>query len=175
MLRAPTSKINALTRNNPLLLSRLVLVTGFCSGSALIRTLRSGALRTRRLGSGRSGISTGSGTTEVCRILYSISETQSSKKLSNTSTALDSATLLTSLLPVFAAYLFLYILSAMRSLALRALGLSSSSSSPGRIGFFVMILIFGLRPQTQTGNSFGQIHGSSNVLNVCFTILSSKE
>ena len=47
--------------------------------------------------------------------------------------------------------------SATRSFALRERGFSSTSSRVAMMGFFVRIRIFGLRPQTQTGNDGGQV------------------
>ena len=44
-----------------------------------------------------------------------------------------------------------------RSFALRERGFSSTSSRVAMMGFFVRIRIFGLRPQTQTGNDGGQV------------------
>ena len=70
---------------------------------------------------------------------------------------------------------FCYARSKIRSFALFARLFSFSSSSPGKIGFFVTILPFGTFPHTHTGKSDGQVHGCSFFLNALFTILSSSE
>lgn len=61
------------------------------------------------------------------------------------------------------------------SFALLALGLLSSSASPDTIGLPVTFFISETFPHTHTGNSFGHVHGFSRLLNVSFTILSSRE
>ena len=63
----------------------------------------------------------------------------------------------------------------MRSFALLLLGFFSNSSADATIGFLVITLPFDFLPHVHTGNSGGQMHGDSAVLNAVFTILSSKE
>ena len=50
-----------------------------------------------------------------------------------------------------------------------------SSSSLGRIGFLVITLPFDFLPHVHTGNSGGQMQGSSLVLKLFLVILSSRE
>jgi len=69
----------------------------------------------------------------------------------------------------------LLILSATRSLALRALGLTATSGFAGINGRRVIILSKGCRLQVQTGASVGQVHDVASSLNVSFTIRSSRE
>src|SRR5699024_2730838 len=69
----------------------------------------------------------------------------------------------------------LYIFSAIRSFALLALGFLLTSSSEGMIGLPVIFFISAFLPHTQTGNSLGQVHGFARLLNISFTILSSRE
>ena len=72
-------------------------------------------------------------------------------------------------------YFFLICLSKIRSFALFARGLLSLSPSDGKIGFVVTTLPMLIFPQTQTGNSGGQVQGFSFFRNADFTILSSRE
>ena len=65
--------------------------------------------------------------------------------------------------------------SQIRSFALRARGFRSISSGVGRIGFPDFLLMSGFLPQTQTGNSFGQVHGWTRRAIISLTMRSSSE
>ena len=65
--------------------------------------------------------------------------------------------------------------SAMRSFALRARGLTASSSSDAVIGLRLTRRRSGFLPQTQTGKSGGQVQPDERSAKVCFTMRSSKE
>src|SRR5699024_3497750 len=67
------------------------------------------------------------------------------------------------------------ILSNTRNFALFDRLFSSSSFSPGTIGFLVTTRPLETRPQVQTGKSGGQMQGRSQVRNIVLTILSSSE
>src|SRR3989344_6254461 len=69
----------------------------------------------------------------------------------------------------------IYSFSILRSLALLLRGFFWTSASLGRIGFFVSILIMGVRPQRQRGNEGGQTQPVTLSLKHCFTNLSSPE
>ena len=66
-------------------------------------------------------------------------------------------------------------LSKIRSLALFALLLFSTSSLHGRIGFLVTMVPFETFPHTHTGKSTGQVHGFSFLRKALLTIRSSRE
>src|SRR5690554_5090333 len=68
-----------------------------------------------------------------------------------------------------------YIRSATLSFADLLLGFAFSSSSPGTIGFLVIISISLLFWQIQVGNSGGQMQSLYRSLNWSLTILSSRE
>ena len=65
--------------------------------------------------------------------------------------------------------------SATRSLALRALGFSSSSVSPDTMGFRVRIRTFGFFPHTHTGKLGGQVQPLARSCIVRLTMRSSRE
>jgi O-antigen/teichoic acid export membrane protein len=69
---------------------------------------------------------------------------------------------------------FYFIFSIVRSLALR-LRLLASNSFCFALSPLFMIFPDGVLPQTQTGNSFGQVQPTVNFLNVSLTALSSRE
>ncbi len=73
--------------------------------------------------------------------------------------------------PALRAYSF----SAVRSLALRARGFSSSSRSVGRMGFLFTSLMSGVRPHTHTGKSGGQMQPRAKSASPLLTMRSSSE
>ena len=89
----------------------------------------------------------------------------------------DYELLLFSILPLsFSVILFpSYTLSNTLNFALFDLLFISNSSSEGKIGFLVTHFPFDTLWHTQTGKSFGQVHGFSFFLKSVLTILSSKE
>ena len=70
---------------------------------------------------------------------------------------------------------FFYSFSQTRSLALRALGFRSSSSSPETIGLRLMSLTLGLLPHTHTGSRGGQVQPLAASAIPFFMIRSSRE
>jgi len=68
-----------------------------------------------------------------------------------------------------------YILSAIRSLALLALGLLSDSASAGVIGFLEITFSDGTTLQTHTGKSFGHTQPLAPEEKKFLTSLSSSE